>query len=468
MDRDGTLMVVIDLSIYFGAALQDRDAETQKWSRIAKDLFLHTSDQQAWLQLEQQQAAELTSGELVIKSIRVSMPPHSTEAYGQWESRPGNIWLLRVEYRSDLQTVVTGIDVLFGTAAVDLWPGWSLVHSPLVLDAPPEVPIAKITVRHGRPRASPVAPDTPLRANHDGKFKIVQISDTHMVTGPGVCKDASDAEGRPLTDNSQSTLFKVVSPMMDRSIRFAVVFGNHDDEGAHALSRNTQMHILKTLPFNLAQAGPADIDGVSNYYIQIFGTAPSPITMATLYFIDSHGQIPSEVHNPDYKPIQSNQMAWFTETSQTLRKAREKHHNPKHVSLAFQHIPLSEFADASLITVAGHRREPTEGPSVNTHFYEALVEEGIVALGCGHDHVNDFCGLLPRKHEGAVGPWLCYGGGSGFGGYMSYGPNRYHRRARVWELDAKTGGVTTWKRVEYASERVDEHVLVVGGEVVPP
>ncbi len=276
MDRDGTLMVVIDLSIYFGAALQDRDAETQKWSRIAKDLFLHTSDQQAWLQLEQQQAAELTSGELVIKSIRVSMPPHSTEAYGQWESRPGNIWLLRVEYRSDLQTVVTGIDVLFGTAAVDLWPGWSLVHSPLVLDAPPEVPIAKITVRHGRPRASPVAPDTPLRANHDGKFKIVQISDTHMVTGPGVCKDASDAEGRPLTDSeadpltvdflenvleaerpdlviltgdplhhdildSQSTLFKVVSPMMDRSIRFAVVFGNHDDEGAHALSRKRDL-----------------------------------------------------------------------------------------------------------------------------------------------------------------------------------------------------------------------------------
>jgi len=132
------------------------------------------------------------------------------------------------------------------------------------------------------------------------------------------------------------------------------------------------MHILKTLPFNLAQAGPADIDGVSNYYIQIFGTAPSPITMATLYFIDSHGQIPSEVHNPDYKPIQSNQMAWFTETSQTLRKAREKHHNPKHVSLAFQHIPLSEFADASLITVAGHRREPTEGPSVNTHFYTTM------------------------------------------------------------------------------------------------
>ncbi|KAK0333726.1 hypothetical protein LTR02_016780 [Friedmanniomyces endolithicus] len=332
-----------------------------------------------------------------------------------------------------------------------------------------------------------------------------------MVTGPGVCKDASGSEGQPLSGfeadpltvdflenvldaerpdlvtviadqlhhdilDSQSTLFKVVAPMVDRSIPFAVVFGNHDDEGAHALSRNAQMQILETLPFNLAHAGPADIDGVSNYYIQVFGTAPSPVPMATLFFIDSHGQVPSEVHNPDYKPIQRSQIQWFTETSRTLRKAREKHQNPKHVSLAFQHIPLPEFANSNLITVRGHRREPTEGPSVNTHFYDALVEEGVMALGCGHDHVNDFCGLLPRKQEDTLngektsqpGPWLCYGGGSGFGGYMSYGPDRYHRRSRVWELDAKTGSVTTWKRVEYASERVDELVLLVGGEVVFP
>ncbi|KAK0279151.1 hypothetical protein LTR35_008886 [Friedmanniomyces endolithicus] len=386
MDRDETLVVVTDLSICFGAALLDRDAETQKWHHMEKDLLLHTSDQQAWLQLEQKQATELTFGELVLKSIWVGAPPHSAEAYGKWEGRPGNIWLLRVEYRGDVGTVVTGIDVLFGTDAVDPRPGWSLIPSPLSLDAPPEVPVAKVTVRHGRPRASPVAPDTLLRAGHDGKFKIVQISDTHMVTGPGVCKDASDAEGQPLPESeadpltvdflenvleverpnlviltgdqlhrdildSQSTLFKVVTPMIDCSIPFAMVFGNHDDEGVQALSRNAQMQILETLPFNLAQAGPADIDGISNYHIQIFDTAPSRVPIATLFLIDSHGQVPSEIHNPDYMPIQSNQIAWFTETSQTLRKAREEYHNPKHVSLAFQHIPLPEFADSNLITV---------------------------------------------------------------------------------------------------------------------
>lgn len=93
-----------------------------------------------------------------------------------------------------------------------------------------------------------------------------------MVTGVGVCKDAIDAHGKylpeseadPLTVNfigkilddenpdlvvltgdqlhhdiadSQSALFKVVAPIIERSIPFAAVFGNHDSEGIHALSR---------------------------------------------------------------------------------------------------------------------------------------------------------------------------------------------------------------------------------------
>jgi DNA repair exonuclease SbcCD nuclease subunit len=93
-----------------------------------------------------------------------------------------------------------------------------------------------------------------------------------MVTGVAICKDAIDAYGKnlpeseadPLTvdfigkildvekpdlviltgdqlhhdiPDSQSALFKVVAPIINRSIPFAAVFGNHDSEGTHALSR---------------------------------------------------------------------------------------------------------------------------------------------------------------------------------------------------------------------------------------
>jgi metallophosphoesterase superfamily enzyme len=37
--------------------------------------------------------------------------------------------------------------------------------------------------------------------------------------------------------DSLTALLKVVAPIIERSIPFAVVFGNHDSEGTHALSR---------------------------------------------------------------------------------------------------------------------------------------------------------------------------------------------------------------------------------------
>jgi hypothetical protein len=234
------------------------------------------------------------------------------------------------------------------------------------------------------------------------------------------------------------------------------------------------MSVLQSLPYSLCEPGPEHVDGVGNYHIEIFEPAPSEKPRATLYFLDSHGQIPSKVHNPDYAPIQQSQIDWFTSTSQKLRSARGSGNTSRNhdLSLVFQHIPLPEFGDTNLIMRSGRSREPTEGPSVNSHFYDALVREGVSALACAHDHVNDFCALLPQQstEEDKIarlkGPWLCYGGGSGFQGYCSYGRNRYHRRMRVWELDSVTQSLRTCLRVEYATERVEELPLVRHGGIV--
>jgi hypothetical protein len=231
------------------------------------------------------------------------------------------------------------------------------------------------------------------------------------------------------------------------------------------------MALYQELPFSLSESGPEDVYGVGNYYLQVFGQKSSTAAFATLYLLDSHEQINADTQNPDYEAIQPSQIEWFTNTSQTLSKERDKnisedkseHVDHSHTSLVFFHIPVPEFAnDSRLIEVGGQRREPTEGPSINTHFYEALVQERVAAVGCGHDHVNDFCAQL--KDVDTVlqrGPWLCYNGGSGYGGYCSYGENRFHRRTRVWELNAHSGTLKTWKRMEYQKQRVDELVLVV-------
>lgn len=253
------------------------------------------------------------------------------------------------------------------------------------------------------------------------------------------------------------------------------------------------MSLLQTLPFSLSQPGPKEVDGVGNYNLPVLPYekgghhSQAEVPLATLYFVDSHGQIPSKVRDPDYDYIKQTQIDWFVRTSQGPREARkgegDEVRSRAQLSLVFMHIPLPEYADTSLSITGGSRGEPTEGPSYNSHFYKTLAKEGVAAVGCGHDHVNDFCGLLPRRGTGGGdmpqdgewapgpplrGPWLCYGGGSGFGGYCSYGDQRYYRRTRVWELGTKTGCIKTWKRLEYAAARVDELVLVDAGDILVP
>jgi hypothetical protein len=228
-----------------------------------------------------------------------------------------------------------------------------------------------------------------------------------------------------------------------------------------------QMAILQNLPYSLCESGPEQVDGIGNFSLQVLAPAPSQISVLTLYLLDSHGQIPSKTGKNDYDHIKQSQIDWFAKTSKAQRSARNKH-----ASLVFQHIPLPEYDDKQLGLRNGHRREPPEGPSFNSHFYDTLVKEGVIAISCGHDHVNDFCALLPQQSQQngneypRFGPWLCYGGGSGFGGYGSYGGKRFHRRMRVWELDSKTEALKTWKRVEYVMDRVDELMLMQNGVVV--
>jgi hypothetical protein len=240
------------------------------WHRVEKELHLHTAQQTAWLYVALANEEELGAEDLVVTDIRLGERPLNLGSDQLWESRPGGIWMLRSRFSGKVGKVVPEVDVLFGADTVDPRPQWTLTPSPLQLHAHPRVPVARLSVLRGRSKPIPDS-RAALRVGEDGKFKIVQISDTHMVTGVGVCKDAMDVHGKhmpecevdPLTVNfigkvldvekpdlviltgdqlhhdipdSQSALFKVVAPIIDRSIPFAAVFGNHDSEGTHALS----------------------------------------------------------------------------------------------------------------------------------------------------------------------------------------------------------------------------------------
>lgn len=267
--------VVMDMTITFSSrddSLSSCALEPLGWHRIERELYLDTAKQRAWLYIAQKNERELTPDSLVATNVSIGKPHPSDGLNQPWERRPGGIWVLRSNYSGPGDQSLRDVDVLFGTDAIEPRPQWTLINPPLELNAQSDVPVARLTVRRGTSKPRPENPRTLLRAREDGKFKIVQISDTHMVTGVGTCNDRVDAHGKPLPEcvadpltvdfigrildaekpdlailtgdqlhhdilDSQTTLFKVVAPFIERSIPYAAVFGNHDAEGTFALSR---------------------------------------------------------------------------------------------------------------------------------------------------------------------------------------------------------------------------------------
>jgi hypothetical protein len=232
---------------------------------------LHSLQKTAWLEVAEIYEDELSAESLVVTDISVGTPVIEDACNTSLEKRAGGLWITRKRYTGNTSHVITDVDVLFGVDAIDPRPHWTLMQTPLQLEAPSELPVAKLSARHGtQSRAD--RPPLPLRVRADGTFRVLQISDTHTVTGPGTCKDAIEADGcflpaseadprtvaflgevldieKPdlvlLTGDQvhhdildiQSALFKVVAPLIERKIPYAAVFGNHDSEGAYALSR---------------------------------------------------------------------------------------------------------------------------------------------------------------------------------------------------------------------------------------
>ncbi|KAI0999624.1 hypothetical protein K3495_g8572 [Podosphaera aphanis] len=472
--------------------------DPKAWHRIEKDLYLGSGwISSAYVHIRLKKEEELRPDDQVIFDVTVGRLDPTLEVKKEgdprWESRSSGLWIKRLtkQHATDLHKAITSVDVLFGADAVDPRLGWQLVGTALLLNTRGEEQEARLSIRRGKaidlPRPIP-------KINEHGRFKIMQAADLHLSTGTGKCRDAqppetaAKCEADPRTmefveklleterpdlvvlsgdqvngetaGDAQSAIFKYAAPLIERKIPFATIFGNHDDEGS--LPRNMQMAIVESLPYSLSIAGPSDVDGVGNYYLEVqaYGSKHSALT---IYLLDSHSYSPDERNFKGYDWLKKSQIDWFRNTSKELRVNHEGYSHI-HMDLAFIHIPLPEFRDESLPR-KGEWREDVTAPVFNSGFRDALVEEGVLILGCGHDHVNEYC-ALGNNDQGHPALWMCYAGGAGFGGYGGYGG--FHRRIRFYEVDVNEARITTWKRVEFginSGGKVDEQVVVDGGRV---
>ncbi|KAL9601135.1 MAG: hypothetical protein Q9219_002734 [cf. Caloplaca sp. 3 TL-2023] len=490
--------------------------DSPKWHRIEKDLYLNKGWlNHAYIHIERKQEVELVETDRVILDVKVGRLDPTTSEKGEgaerWESRPGGIWLKRTAKRhaSDSTKAITAVDVLFGADAVEAREGWEILDQRILLSNSGDNQEARLTVRRG-PYIKPERP-TP-RVRKDGRFKIMQVADLHLSTGLGACRDAApaghnggkcDADVRTLefigsvldsekpdlvvlsgdqvngetAPDAQSAVFKFAEMFIRRKIPFATIFGNHDDEGS--LSRQALMDLTQNLPYSLSLPGPSSVEGVGNYYIEVLARGTSSHSALTLYLLDTHGYSPDERQFRGYDWLKKSQIDWFKATAQTLKNnAAHTGYKHIHMDMAFIHIPLPEYRqEGDIVKGSGTFAEPPTAPAFNSGFRQALVEEKVSAVSCGHDHVNDYCALSrseasdPKDKKPEL--WMCYAGGAGFGGYGGYSnviEGGYHRRVRVFEFDMDEARIRTWKRLEYGETEkpVDEMLIVEGGEVVAP
>lgn len=390
-------------------------APGEKWHRIEKDLYLGTGwVNSAYVFVERKKEEELEPDDKVVVDVAVSlMVPAMGVKDERWEARPAGVWLKRTGKRhaSDSDKAVTGVDVLFGPDAVDPREGWEIKDTALLLESAGEMQGARLSIKRGRhEQTSKPVP----RVNENGKFKILQVADLHLSTGVGVCRDAMpeghnggycEADTRTLefigkvlddekpdlvvlsgdqvngdtAPDAQTAIFKYAELFIKRKIPYATIFGNHDDE--KTLGRAPQMQLIESLPYSLSEAGPEEIAGVGNYYVEVLARGSSKHSALTLYLLDTHAYSPDEKAFHGYDWLKRNQIEWFKSTAEGLKKAHREYTHV-HMDLAFIHIPLPEYREEGN-TIVGASKEGVTAPVFNSGFRDALVEEGVVMVSCG-------------------------------------------------------------------------------------
>jgi predicted phosphodiesterase len=283
----------------------------------------------------------------------------------------------------------------------------------------------------------PAAGMPKLKFNKDGKFKIAQFTDIHLiiehkdkteqainVIETVIAKEKPDLvvlTGDVVTSDDEIKGWEIVTePMVKAKAPWAAVFGNHDFE--HGKTNKQMMDYIVTRPYNCSQHGPEGIAGVGNYTLEIEGSSKNK-SAAVLYFFDSHNYTTNTKDEQlgTYDWIKFDQVKWYREISSKLTG---KNSGKPYPALAFFHIPLPEYNNITKFpTTVGEKNEDVCCPNVNSGLYDAFLEcKDVMGVFTGHDHDNNYAGTLNEI-------CLAYGCKTGFDSY-----GKLDKGSRIIEL----------------------------------
>lgn len=260
-------------------------------------------------------------------------------------------------------------------------------------------------------------------------LRIVQFTDTHFHPSPTTNRSMALVRGivereRPdlvvhtgdfVNNDSRGPVeWVALDAMNDLPAPWTLCFGNHDYP-VHAAEGSRS---LESIHGSIAHGLQGCVDGPGGrHYCWRYdlhaGDAPKPA--AALFFFQVG-------HAAGDRRISAPQLEWFARQMEADSAAGI----PCPVTV-FVHIPLREYHDLFESGGAGGTKaENVCFDSDTGDSFAAFSRSGrVVAVFCGHDHVNDY-------HGDWKGIDLAYGRVSGWGGY---GPPEWDRGGRLLEID---------------------------------
>ena len=263
----------------------------------------------------------------------------------------------------------------------------------------------------------------PVAFDGDGQLKVLIVADTQDTENPqqamlsllNASLDTAEPDlvvflgdmihGPSVSgiDNVRKAIDAIVSPVAERQIPFALVFGNHDEECG--ISNEEQLKIYQSYPGCLVTEGE-DLPGCGNCYLLVENPA-RPDKPVVLWFMDTG----NKDENGDYSYVHEEQNEWMLKAYGQLKA---EYGEP--VSYVFQHIPVPQvnnmlkevgFGTAGAVTHIGADMltwylpdEPQildgkfgEAPCASVHDsgeFEAWKQMNVRAAFFGHDHMNDY------------------------------------------------------------------------------
>lgn len=271
-----------------------------------------------------------------------------------------------------------------------------------------------------------------LKFDKNGEFKILHLTDCQdvypanqtmvqfikhtlqkynpdlVVLGGDNCVDD--------TGNVEKAITEIATIFVESETYFTLVFGNHDREGGRGendvlLSYYQQAGGEYCLAYDEVPA----LSGVGTHNLPILSSDGTKVAYNLYMFDSGTSGYKDENGNEGYECVYPDQINWFKETNSAYTANNGGDVIP---SMAFQHIIVGEImdvfykekSDAALsveskfcngkeydLTVAdfsaikdGMLLEPPCPGVENFGQFDALVEQGTVAVFSGHDHVNTF------------------------------------------------------------------------------